>query len=140
MVPWHARCAAAVATTVGEPAATPHYIHVDIDPHSEVSEVRESDNRAVDRYRRLPSGADDQEVSVSMEAPLSLIERRQLESPVRAQPSQGSGTTLVGDGLFGLVKAGPSRDPLSGDLFLFVGKRRNACAESRPLHSLQFLS
>jgi len=31
------------------------------------------------------------------------------------------------DGLFGLVKAGLSRDPLSGDLFLFVGKRRNGC-------------
>jgi hypothetical protein len=75
-----------------------------------------------------------------MEAPLSIIERRQLESPVRAQPSQGSGTTLVYDGLFGLVKAGLGRDPLSGDLFLFVGKRRNAFAESRPLHSLQFLS
>jgi transposase len=31
------------------------------------------------------------------------------------------------DGLFGLVKAGLGRDPLSGDLFLFVGKRRNGC-------------
>jgi len=31
------------------------------------------------------------------------------------------------DGLFGLVKAGLARDPLSGDLFLFVGKRRNGC-------------
>src|SRR5688572_1344996 len=38
------------------------------------------------------------------------------------------------------TKAGLGRDPLSGDLFLFVGKRRNAFAESRPLHSLQFLS
>jgi transposase len=31
------------------------------------------------------------------------------------------------DGLFGLVKSGLGRDPLSGDLFLFVGKRRNGC-------------
>jgi transposase len=31
------------------------------------------------------------------------------------------------DGLFGLVTAGLGRDPLSGDLFLFVGKRRNGC-------------
>jgi transposase len=31
------------------------------------------------------------------------------------------------DGLFGLVKVGLGRDPLSGDLFLFVGKRRNGC-------------
>src|SRR5688572_157856 len=31
------------------------------------------------------------------------------------------------DGLFGLVKAGLARDPLSGDLFLFVSKRRVAC-------------
>jgi hypothetical protein len=46
MVPRHARCAAAGAATVGEPA-TPRYIHVGIDPHSEVSEVREGDNRTV---------------------------------------------------------------------------------------------
>ena len=31
------------------------------------------------------------------------------------------------DGLFGLVKAGLGRDPLSGDLFLFASKRRNSC-------------
>jgi transposase len=31
------------------------------------------------------------------------------------------------DGLFGLVKQGLGRDPLSGDLFLFVNKPRNAC-------------
>jgi transposase len=31
------------------------------------------------------------------------------------------------DGLFGLVKTGLGRDPLSGDLFLFVNKRRHAC-------------
>jgi transposase len=31
------------------------------------------------------------------------------------------------DGLFGLVKAGLGRDPLSGELFLFVNKRRDAC-------------
>jgi len=31
------------------------------------------------------------------------------------------------DGLFGLVKIGLGRDPLSGDLFLFVNKRRHAC-------------
>ena len=31
------------------------------------------------------------------------------------------------DGLFGLVKTGLGRDPLSGDLFLFVNKRRTAC-------------
>ncbi len=31
------------------------------------------------------------------------------------------------DGLFGLVKTGLGRDPLSGDLFLFVNKRRGAC-------------
>jgi transposase len=31
------------------------------------------------------------------------------------------------DGLFGLVKTGLGRDPLSGDLFLFLGKRRNGC-------------
>lgn len=31
------------------------------------------------------------------------------------------------DGLFGLVKTGLGRDPLSGDLFLFVSKRRNSC-------------
>lgn len=29
------------------------------------------------------------------------------------------------DGLFGLVKQGLGRDPLSGDLFLFVNARRN---------------
>lgn len=31
------------------------------------------------------------------------------------------------DGLFGLVKQGLGRDPLSGDLFLFVSKRRKGC-------------
>jgi transposase len=31
------------------------------------------------------------------------------------------------DGLFGLVKTGLGRDPLSGDLFLFVNKRRAGC-------------
>jgi transposase len=31
------------------------------------------------------------------------------------------------DGLFGLVKQGLGRDPLCGDLFLFVNKRRKAC-------------
>jgi len=31
------------------------------------------------------------------------------------------------DGLFGLVKQGLGRDPLSGDLFLFVNKRRHGC-------------
>ena len=31
------------------------------------------------------------------------------------------------DGLFGLVKQGLARDPLSGDLFLFVNKRRKGC-------------
>ena len=31
------------------------------------------------------------------------------------------------DGLFGLVKQGLGRDPLSGDLFLFVSKRRVGC-------------
>jgi transposase len=31
------------------------------------------------------------------------------------------------DGLFGLVKSGLARDPLSGDLFLFVSKRRYGC-------------
>jgi transposase len=31
------------------------------------------------------------------------------------------------DGLFGLVKMGLGRDPLSGDLFLFSGKRRTGC-------------
>lgn len=31
------------------------------------------------------------------------------------------------DGLFGLVKNGLGRDPLSGDLFLFSSKRRNGC-------------
>ena len=31
------------------------------------------------------------------------------------------------DGLFGLVKQGLARDPLSGDLFLFVNQRRKGC-------------
>lgn len=31
------------------------------------------------------------------------------------------------DGLFGLVKQGLGRDPLSGDLYLFVSKRRKGC-------------
>jgi transposase len=31
------------------------------------------------------------------------------------------------DGLFGLVKQGLERDPLGGDLYLFVNKRRDAC-------------
>lgn len=31
------------------------------------------------------------------------------------------------DGLFGLVKTGLGRDPLSGELFLFVSKRRSGC-------------
>jgi transposase len=31
------------------------------------------------------------------------------------------------DGLFGLVKRGLGRDPLSGDLFLFVNARRKGC-------------
>lgn len=31
------------------------------------------------------------------------------------------------DGLFGLVKQGLGRDPLSGDLFLFVNGRRKSC-------------
>jgi len=31
------------------------------------------------------------------------------------------------DGLFGLVKQGLHCDPLSGDLFLFVNKRRKGC-------------
>ena len=31
------------------------------------------------------------------------------------------------DGLFGLVKTGLGRDPLSGELFLFVNKRRDTC-------------
>ena len=31
------------------------------------------------------------------------------------------------DGLFGLVKTGLGRDPLSGDLFLFANKRRGGC-------------
>lgn len=31
------------------------------------------------------------------------------------------------DGLFGLVKQGLGRDPLSGDLFLFVNARRKGC-------------
>jgi len=31
------------------------------------------------------------------------------------------------DGLYGLVKMGLGRDPLSGDLFLFSNRRRHAC-------------
>ena len=31
------------------------------------------------------------------------------------------------DGLFGLVKAGLDRDPMSGDLFLFVSRTRRLC-------------
>jgi len=31
------------------------------------------------------------------------------------------------DGLFGLVKQGLGRDPMSGDLFLFVNARRKGC-------------
>lgn len=31
------------------------------------------------------------------------------------------------DGLFGLVHGGMKRDPLSGDLFLFVNRRRTHC-------------
>ena len=31
------------------------------------------------------------------------------------------------NGLFGLVKTGLGRDPLSGELFLFVNRRRDAC-------------
>jgi transposase len=31
------------------------------------------------------------------------------------------------DGLVGLVKQGLQRDPLGGDLFLFVNQRRNGC-------------
>lgn len=31
------------------------------------------------------------------------------------------------DGLFGLVKQGLRRDPLDGDLFLFVNRRRDSC-------------
>ena len=31
------------------------------------------------------------------------------------------------DGLFGLVKKGLARDPLSGELYLFVNKRRDSC-------------
>lgn len=31
------------------------------------------------------------------------------------------------DGLYGLTKHGLSRDPLSGELFLFVNRRRDAC-------------
>ena len=31
------------------------------------------------------------------------------------------------DGLYGLVKTGLGRDPLSGDLFLFCNKRRRGC-------------
>jgi transposase len=31
------------------------------------------------------------------------------------------------DGLYGLVKTGLGSDPLSGDMFLFVSKRRGGC-------------
>ena len=31
------------------------------------------------------------------------------------------------NGLYGLVKSGLGRDPLSGDLFLFVNRRRTSC-------------
>jgi transposase len=31
------------------------------------------------------------------------------------------------DGLYGLTKHGLGRDPLSGELFLFVNRRRDAC-------------
>jgi transposase len=31
------------------------------------------------------------------------------------------------DGLFGLVKQGLARDPLGGDLYLFVNRRRDGC-------------
>lgn len=31
------------------------------------------------------------------------------------------------NGLFGLVKSGLGCDPMSGDMFLFVNRRRNAC-------------
>jgi transposase len=31
------------------------------------------------------------------------------------------------DGLYGLVQTGLGRDPLSGELFLFVNRRRTAC-------------
>ncbi len=31
------------------------------------------------------------------------------------------------DGLFGLVKTGLGRDPLGGELYLFVNKRRESC-------------
>lgn len=31
------------------------------------------------------------------------------------------------DGLYGLVKSGLDRDPLSGELFLFASKRRRGC-------------
>jgi transposase len=31
------------------------------------------------------------------------------------------------DGLYGLVKMGLGRDPLCGDLFLFVNRRRSSC-------------
>jgi transposase len=31
------------------------------------------------------------------------------------------------DGLYGLVKSGLERDPLSGELFLFLSKRRTGC-------------
>jgi len=31
------------------------------------------------------------------------------------------------NGLFGLVKTGLGRDPMSGELFLFVNRRRDAC-------------
>jgi hypothetical protein len=37
------------------------------------------------------------------------------------------------DGLFGLVKQGLGRDPLSGDLFLFVNARRKGCKVSARL-------
>lgn len=39
------------------------------------------------------------------------------------------------DGLFGLVKTGLGRDPLSGDLFLFLGKRRNDCKVLKGRHA-----
>lgn len=31
------------------------------------------------------------------------------------------------DGLYGLVKTGLGRDPMSGDLYLFTNRRRDAC-------------
>src|ERR1051325_1621804 len=31
------------------------------------------------------------------------------------------------NGLYGMVKTGLGRDPLSGELYLFVNKRRDAC-------------